>query len=93
MYLEPEAFVECGPDKCQVTVEGITETLNIPLDKFLKGLSMRKNGEMIQFAFPTLSKKEREFLLSGMSFDEQDQVFQDDEDDEMDDEDDEMDDE
>jgi hypothetical protein len=86
MYLEPESFTECGPDKCLVTVEGISETLNIPLSKFIEGLSMRKNGELIQWAFPTLSKKEREFLLSGMSFDEQDQLFQDDEDMEEDDE-------
>ena len=82
MYLEPDYFIPSGPDKCVVCIMGNTETLNIPLEKFLEGLIKRDLGDMIQIAFPTLSKKEQEFLLSGLTFEEQDQIFNNEEDEE-----------
>tara|TARA_B110000483_G_scaffold231362_1_gene297652 strand:- start:1056 stop:1256 length:201 start_codon:yes stop_codon:yes gene_type:complete len=45
--------------------------MSLNADDYMKGMKEFKNGESIKDAFPTLNKVEREFLVSGMSEDEQ----------------------
>jgi hypothetical protein len=45
--------------------------MSLNADDYMRGMKEYKNGESIKDAFPTLNKVEREFLLTGMSEEEQ----------------------
>tara|TARA_R110000772_G_scaffold239842_1_gene351926 strand:- start:2286 stop:2486 length:201 start_codon:yes stop_codon:yes gene_type:complete len=45
--------------------------MSLNADDYMRGMKEYKNGESIKDAFPTLNKVEREFLVSGMSKEEQ----------------------
>jgi hypothetical protein len=51
--------------------------MEIPLteEQYLAGMRLREDGVLIQNAFPTLSPVQREFLMTGMSEDEQAEFF------------------
>ncbi|MFW6173084.1 MAG: hypothetical protein ACOC5T_05010 [Elusimicrobiota bacterium] len=51
------------------------ETFNVPLEKFTEGIKNYNNGQKIQEAFPFLSDEEREFMMSGLTFEEQKSIF------------------
>ena len=52
-------------------------TLNTTLPEFLKGFALWKEDHLpIEKAFPKLSKQEREFLLSGMISEQQNELFE-----------------
>lgn len=50
-------------------------TLNIDPDTFDECLQKRRGGAMIHEAFPMLTATEREFLLTGMSVEEQEEMY------------------
>jgi hypothetical protein len=62
-----------------VEAEGFLGTtkmvLPLSLDEFKQGMAKWDGGEYIQNAFPTLSKVQREFLMTGMSAETQERVF------------------
>ena len=45
--------------------------MSLNADDYMRGMKEYKSGESIRDAFPTLNKVEREFLLTGMSKEEQ----------------------
>jgi hypothetical protein len=51
--------------------------MEIPLteEQYFAGMLLRERGELIQYAFPTLSPVQREFLMTGMSETEQNEFF------------------
>lgn len=49
--------------------------LPMTLDDFTERFTRWESGEMIQNSFADLSPEQREFLLSGMPLDEQDEFF------------------
>ena len=55
-------------------VSGVTRTLDLPITQ--DQLNAWLNGALIQDAFPNLSDNEREFILSGISGEEWNQLFQ-----------------
>ena len=60
---------------------GIEHTLDLPIteEDYYKGVIDHNNGTYIQSAFPTLNADQREFVLSGITIDEWDIAFGDDE--------------
>ncbi len=57
---------------------GIVRTIELPISE--KDLKRYENGDgLIQNIFPNLSKEEREFIMTGVTSDEWDEVFQDEE--------------
>jgi len=79
------------PDKVLVVAEGfmgMTEmVLPISLETFNEGMEKRKNGALVQDAFPMLNTIQREFLITGMAEDDQENVFGVNDDEEYEDED------
>jgi len=61
---------------------GDYNTLEIPLsiEAYALGMQAWKRGELIQNAFPTLSAEIREFIMSGITPKEWDDMFADEED-------------
>ena len=51
------------------------QTLNISQEEFNKGWEQHTSGALIQDAFPLLTSEEREFLLSGITPDEWNKLF------------------
>lgn len=51
------------------------ETFNVPLEEFTRGVIAYNSGKLIQDAFPFLSSSEREFLMTGMTKQEQKEIF------------------
>ena len=66
-------------DKIVVCADGMlghTEmVLPMSREQFTECFTRWESGEMVQRAFPTLSPAQREFLLTGMSLDDQEEVF------------------
>ena len=52
---------------------GITRSLEIPCTE--EQMAAYKNGELIQVAFPNLTEDEREYILTGITKDEWDDLF------------------
>lgn len=50
-------------------------TFNVPLETFTEGMIKYNQGAKIQDAFPFLSDEEREFMMTGMTIEEQKIVF------------------
>ncbi len=67
------------PTQIVVTAEGFLGksemTLPLTLGEFATGCDKRNKGELVQNAFPTLSKSQREFLITGMNMEQQAAVF------------------
>ena len=59
------------------SLSGETNVMNIPITKeqFERVEKRFETGELIQDIVPHLSPQEREFLISGMSEEEQDKMF------------------
>jgi len=49
--------------------------INVPLELFTAGVVARNEGELMQHAFPFLSANDREFLMTGMTDEEQDMFY------------------
>jgi len=58
-------------------ISGKTHTLDLPItsEEFEKCFKKYKEGALIQHAFPMLSSEHREFLLTGVTQEEWDEVF------------------
>lgn len=56
-----------------------TIDINMPYDEFMTALNKYSNGTHIQDAFPTLDPHEREFILSGTTKEEWDNIFKEEE--------------
>jgi hypothetical protein len=56
-----------GPEKSKI--------FNIPFSEFSKHYAAYENGMLIQDAFPLLTTSEREFLITGITDDEWDELF------------------
>ena len=54
-------------------VSGITRSLEIPCTE--EQMAAYKNGALIQVAFPNLTADQREFILTGITKDEWDELF------------------
>lgn len=55
---------------------GVNEmTMPLGPDDFVRGYNKWLSGEMIQGAFPTLTPEQREFLMTGMSVKQQNEIF------------------
>ena len=54
-------------------VSGITRSLEIPCTE--EQMAAYKDGELIQVAFPNLTEDEREYILTGITKDEWDELF------------------
>lgn len=54
-------------------VSGITRSLEIPCTE--EQMAAYKNGALIQVAFPDLTADQREFILTGITKDEWDELF------------------
>ena len=54
---------------------GDTLDIKCPIHKFEASVKMYKGGELIQSAFPYLNATQREFMISGLTPEEQDTVF------------------
>jgi hypothetical protein len=71
-------------DKIRVVADGFLGTtemvLPMTLGQFTEGMEKRQRGALIQNAFPRLTPEQRDFLISGMSLDDQDKVFTEDND-------------
>jgi hypothetical protein len=50
-------------------------TIKMPIEPFMKALMEWQNGFHIQDVFPELTKDEREFLISGTTPEEWDEIF------------------
>jgi hypothetical protein len=59
-------------------ISGITRTRDLPITE--EQMSNWQNGMLIQEAFPHLSPGDREFILTGSTNEEWDDLFSDDED-------------
>lgn len=59
-------------------VSGKTRTLDLPITE--DQIDLYNAGELIQRAFPNLSDDQREFILTGITADEWDEVFPEEED-------------
>ena len=57
----------------QSQLTGKTRTMNLPITQ--EQLDRWKGGELIQNVFPNLSKSEREFMITGITQDEWDILF------------------
>lgn len=55
-------------------VSGITRSLEIPCTE--EQMAAYKNGALIQVAFPDLTADQREFILTGITKDEWDTLFE-----------------
>ena len=55
------------------TLSGITRSLEIPCTE--EQMAAYKNGALIQVAFPNLTADQREFILTGITKDEWDELF------------------
>jgi hypothetical protein len=55
------------------TLSGITRSLEIPCTE--EQMAAYKNGALIQVAFPNLTADQREFILTGITGDEWDELF------------------
>ena len=55
-------------------VSGITRSLEIPCTE--EQMTAYKNGALIQVAFPNLTADQREFILTGITKDEWDMLFE-----------------
>jgi hypothetical protein len=71
--------VKGNPNQIVVAADGFLGksemTLPLTLGEFATGCEKRKNGELVQYAFPTLNKTQREFLITGMNMEQQAAVF------------------
>jgi len=71
--------VKGNPNQIIVTSEGFLGkaemTLPLTLGEFATGCDKRNKGELVQYAFPTLNKTQREFLITGMNMEQQAAVF------------------
>lgn len=58
-------------------ISGKTHEMDIPLteEEYAAGLEKKENGFLIQDAFPTLNEDHREFLLTGITPEEWDATF------------------
>lgn len=61
-----------GKDSVTVTMHGPmtgTTTMNLPLahKEFLEQWQRWQQGKLIQYAFPTLTAEQREFLMTGLT--------------------------
>jgi len=63
----------------RLTKKTNTVVLRISQEDYDRGMQEWNAGAMIQYAFPTLSSTEREFVLSGITPDEWDHFLGDDE--------------
>ena len=56
---------------------GKKHTLNLPLthEAYYEGLRKMREGKMIQDAFPDLSPDQREFILTGITSEEWEELF------------------
>lgn len=54
-------------------MSGKTRTLDLPITE--KQMHEYNNGELIQYAFPNLSADEREFIMTGITKEEWDELF------------------
>lgn len=52
---------------------GVTRSLEIPCTE--EQMTAYKNGALIQVAFPNLTEDQREFILTGITKDEWDELF------------------
>lgn len=68
--------------KSQITGKENKMTLPISLGTFRNCWEDYDNGALVQNAFPMLSKEQREFLMTGMTQEEWDATFPDEEDEE-----------
>ena len=57
----------------QSPISGKMNSMELPITE--AQLMAHKNGELVQNVFPTLSKEEREFLVSGISPKEWNDLF------------------
>ena len=57
----------------QSPISGKINSMELPITE--AQLMAHKNGELVQNVFPTLSKEEREFLVSGISPKEWNDLF------------------
>ena len=55
------------------TVSGITRSLEIPCTE--EQMAAYKNGALIQVAFPSLTADQREYILTGITKEEWDELF------------------
>jgi len=60
-------------------ITGITRTLDLPVTE--EQLAAHKSGTLAQHAFPDLSADLREFIISGVTPEERDMLFEDNADD------------
>ena len=60
-------------------ISGMTRTLDLPIT--LEQVAAYNRGALVQDAFPDLSEDLREFFISGITAEEWDEAFPDDEDD------------
>lgn len=61
-------------------LSGVLRTLDLPITE--EQIERWENGELVQKAFPNLTASQREFLMTGITDDEWDAAFAEDEDDE-----------
>ena len=57
----------------QSTISGKMNSMELPITE--AQLKAHRNGELVQNVFPTLSREEREFLVSGISTKEWNDLF------------------
>ena len=56
---------------CESPISGKETIVEVPLEGYNKWI----NGELIQIAMPELTPSEREVLVFGLTFEEQEQLF------------------
>ncbi len=54
-------------------ITGKESTMDLPVTE--DQLRRHKNGELIQIVMPELNKHQREFIISGMSIETQEKIF------------------